>query len=199
MCKTNTNFAFKIMMEAELQKTLHVLKQGGLIVYPTDTVWGIGCDATNKTAVAKIFKIKEREESKSLVILVDGIEMLKNYIAQFPNQVDKILSSSNRPTTIVYSNPKGLAKNAIAHDNTIAIRIVNHNFCKTLIAKFGKPIVSTSANISNFSTPKSFKEIDKSILEAVDYVVNLDRDKIMDKPSRIIKILEEGTLQIIRD
>jgi len=185
-------------LNSEIEKSIRTLARGETIIYPTDTVWGMGCDATNEDAVSKIFAIKKRNESKSLVILVNGLEMLKNYIENAPKEVFEILATSERPTTIIYDNPIGLAKNAIAKDNTVAIRIVKNNFCLKLIEAFGKPIVSTSANISGIPTPKSFKEIDKSILEAVDYVVNLDRDNIMDLPSRIIKILEDGSLQVIR-
>ena len=187
------------MVNNEVDTALKILDKGEVLLYPTDTVWGIGCDATDEEAVSKIFKIKKRSESKSLVILVDSFEMLKNYVETIPNKVLEMLKDSKRPTTVIYKNPIGLAKNVFANDNTVAIRIVQHEFCQKLIATFGKPIVSTSANISGIPTPQSFKEIDKSVLDAVDYVVNLDRDKTMDKPSRIIKILEEGVLQIIRE
>ncbi len=187
------------MIERELKNSLETLRKGKTILYPTDTVWGIGCDATNKKAVAKIFEIKNRNEIKSLVILVDGLDMLSSYIEIIPEKVVELLKNSTGPTTIIYNKPIGLAKNVVAKDNTVAIRIVKHDFCKKIIATLGKPIASTSANISNMPTPKSFEEIDKSILEAVDYVVNLDRDKLMGKPSRIIKILEDGSFQILRE
>lgn len=187
------------MIERELKNGLRTLQKGKIILYPTDTVWGIGCDATNEETVAKIFEIKNRNESKSLVILVDGFEMLSNYIENISERIIKMINHSESPTTIIYNNPVGLAKNIIAKDNTVAIRIVKHDFCQQIIGAFGKPIVSTSANISRVPAPKFFEEIDKSILEAVDYVVNLDHDKLMDRPSRIIKILEDGTLQIIRE
>ena len=144
-------------MNLEIKKSIEVLQEGKTILYPTDTVWGIGCDATNKGAVAEIFKIKKRNESKSLVILVDGLQMLEKFLGSITNNIIEILNSTVRPTTIVYNNPVGLAKNVIAKDNTVAIRIVKHDFCKTLISEFGKPIVSTSANISDMPTPQSFK------------------------------------------
>lgn len=185
--------------EIELSKTLKFLKENKTILYPTDTVWGIGCDALNEIAVAKIFKIKNREESKSLVILVNNIDMLKNYVDEIPSKVLDVLKKAIKPTTIIYNNPIGLANNVIANDNTVAIRIAKDEFCKKLIENFGNPIVSTSANISGGDTPRSFKEIDPRILDEVDYVVNLHRDKITDSPSSIIKINDKGDLEVIRE
>jgi len=127
------------------------------------------------------------------------MEMLKEYVANVPRKAMEILEKSKKPTTIIYNNPNGLASNVIAKDNTVAIRIVQNEFCHQLIEKFGKPIVSTSANISGEPTPKSFKEIETSVLEAVDYVVNLHQDIVADTPSRIIKINKEGNLEVIRD
>jgi len=181
----------------ELSNTTEALKKGKTILYPTDTVWGIGCDATNKEAIAKIYQIKNRTESKSLIVLVSSFSMLKKYV-KVPKKVKEILQSTQKPTTIIYSNPKGFPKNAIAKDNTIAIRIVQDDFCRKLIKKFGKPIVSTSANISGKPTPKSFKEIDKAILERVDYIVDLHKDKITHKPSAILKV-DEDKITVIRE
>jgi len=175
------------------------LKQGKLILYPTDTVWGIGCDATNEEAVKKIFNIKQRNESKSLIILVDSLEMLKQYVDELPDIMLEILEKFHKPTTVIYKNPKGLAKNLIANDNTVAIRIVQDKFCKELIHQLRKPIVSTSANISGKPTPKFFKEIEPSILDAVDYVVNLRQNEITNSPSAIVKIDDNGELRFIRE
>ncbi|MBJ2175784.1 threonylcarbamoyl-AMP synthase [Aureibaculum sp. A20] len=186
-------------MKQEIKNSLAKLKLGGTILYPTDTVWGLGCDATNEKAVSRIFEIKKRNESKSLVILVDGIEMLKKYVSDIPEKVVEILNTSERPTTIIYNHPVGLAKNVIAKDNTVAIRIVKHDFCQNIISTLGNPLVSTSANISGMPTPNSFEEIDQSILEAVDYVVNLQLEKITTIPSRIIKISDNGAIVVIRD
>ncbi|MCF6280082.1 MAG: threonylcarbamoyl-AMP synthase [Flavobacteriaceae bacterium] len=186
-------------MKNILCKTTEVLKESKTILYPTDTVWGIGCDATNSDAVSKIYTIKQRNESKSLVVLVDSFEMLQQYVDTIPTLVKKILSKNKNPTTIIYNNPKNLAKNVIAKDNTVAIRIVKDKFCQELIQEFGKPIVSTSANISGNPTPKSFKEIEPSILESVDYVVNLHQNRINKKPSKIIKLEVDGSIKIIRD
>jgi len=185
-------------MQSEIKKTIKTLIDGNTILYPTDTVWGIGCDATNREAVAKIFKIKQRCESKSLVLLVDSLEMLQQYVENLPKKVITILKTKLKPTTIIYKNPKRLADNAVANDNTVAIRIVEDKFCQQLISEFGKPIVSTSANVSGEPTPKSFQEIDKSILDAVDYVVNLHQDKINNTASRIIKIDEDDGVVVIR-
>ena len=187
------------MLQEEIEKSLKALQENKLIVYPTDTVWGIGCDATSKNAVAKVYKVKQREESKALIILVNSIEMLQKYILTIPSAIIKLLHQTNKPTTIIYSNPVGLAKNLIAADNTIAIRIVKHKFCEDLIEAFGKPIVSTSANISGKETPKSFEEIDSSILESVDYVVNLQRKERNEKSSTILKIDEKGEIIVLRN
>lgn len=170
-----------------------------VFLYPTDTVWGLGCDATDEEAVNKIFKIKNRAESKSLIILVNSVEMLKEYIDVIPEEALQILNEATRPTTIIYNNPKGLAKNVVASDDTVAIRIVKHDFCQTLIEDFGKPIVSTSANVSGEPTPKTFSEISQAILESVDYVVDLRHDSKSDKSSRILKINTDGTIEVIRD
>lgn len=177
-------------MLSEIINTKDHLEKGKIILYPTDTVWGLGCDATNFEAVSKIYQLKNREESKSLIVLVSSINMLKKYVS-VSNKVIKILKDQDKPTTIIYNNPKGFAKNSIATDNTIAIRIVQDEFCRKLIKKFGKPIVSTSANVSTKPTPKSFKEISKPILEGVDYIVNLHQNKINTKSSTILKV--DGT------
>ena len=184
-------------MKINLAQVIANLKSGNTILYPTDTVWGLGCDATNINAVSKIFQLKNREESKSLVILVASIEMLKDYITEIPQQAIAILKTTEKPTTIIYNNPNGLASNTIASDNTVAIRIPKHKFCIELITEYGKPIVSTSANISGEPTPKSFSEISQPILEGVDYVVNLELDKITQKSSTILK-LNGDEIQVIR-
>ncbi|NNC69990.1 MAG: threonylcarbamoyl-AMP synthase [Flavobacteriaceae bacterium] len=186
-------------MEKELKIALSHLDKGGVILYPTDTVWGLGCDATKEHAVDKIYEIKRRKASKSLIILVDSFEMLQEYVSIIPEEVKRVLSNTIKPTTIIYRNPIGLASNVVAIDTSIAIRIVQDEFCQSLIKKFGKPIVSTSANISGEGTPRSFKEIDPSILDAVDYVVNLRHDEVTKGSSRLIKILDDGTTETLRD
>ena len=184
------------MFNTALHDALKVLQNKQILLYPTDTVWGLGCDATCVEAVAKIFELKNRVESKSLVILVSSIEMLKAYIQEIPEKALKIIKISENPTTVIYQNPKGLASNTIASDHTIAIRIPSHDYCLDLINLFGKPIVSTSANISGEATPKSFSEISQPILEGVDYIVNLERDKITDKSSTILKLIGEDIVVI---
>lgn len=169
-----------------------------IILYPTDTVWGIGCDATSESLVAKVYAIKQREETKSLVVLVSSLEMLKKYVKNIPSKALEILKKATNPTTIVYDNPIGIAKNAIGKDNTIAIRIASDDFCKKMIEEYGGPIVSTSANISGKSTPKQFSEIDKRILQAVDYVVDLHHDKICEKSSTIVKVTNQNQVTVIR-
>ncbi len=186
-------------MNTEIKNSLKILEQQKNLLYPTDTVWGIGCDATSQEAVAKVFKIKQRAESKSLVILVDSFEMLQKYIPKVSQAVLELLSKTANPTTIIYNNPIGLAKNVVAADNTVAIRIVQHEFCQQLIHQFGKPIVSTSANSSGKPTPKCFKEIEQSILDSVDYVVNLQRAAVNEKSSTILKVSENGEIIVLRN
>lgn len=184
-------------MNNELTAAILNLEGGKTILYPTDTVWGLGCDATNNEAVAKIYDLKNREESKSLVVLVDSIAMLKNHVGVIPEKAIEILQKSDKPTTIIYNQAKNLANNTIAIDGSIAIRIPKHQFCLELIQKYGKPIVSTSANVSGEVTPKSFSEISQPILDGVDYIVNLDRDRITDKSSTILKINNDD-IEVIR-
>jgi L-threonylcarbamoyladenylate synthase len=186
-------------MDTEIKNSLKILTQKEILLYPTDTVWGIGCDATSQEAVAKVFEIKQRSESKSLVILVDSIEMLKKYIPTVSKAALEILANPKTPTTIIYDNPVVLAKNVVATDNTVAIRIVQHEFCKKLIHQFGKPIVSTSANISGNPTPKCFGEIEKSIIDSVHYAVNLERDEVNEKSSTILKIDKKGNITVLRN
>ena len=187
------------MCTSEVNKALAVLKNQKILLYPTDTVWGIGCDATLEDTVAKVFKIKQRVESKSLIILVDSIEMLKQYIPNIPNAVILLLKTTTKPTTIIYNNPIGLAKNVVSSENTVAIRIVKSEFCKKLIEKFGKPIVSTSANISGEPTPMCYAEISKSILDCVDYIVNLQQEEINEKSSTILKLDEHDKIIVLRN
>lgn len=184
-------------MITEIEQTIQYLDEGKIILYPTDTVWGIGCDATDSDAVARIYQLKNRKESKSLVILVNSFEMLKKYVEEIPESVLEILQTAKQPTTIIFNHAINLANNTIATDGSIAIRIPKHTFCLELIENFGKPIVSTSANISGEGTPKSFSEISQSILDDVDYVVNLDREKITDKSSTILKI-NNDEIEVIR-
>lgn len=187
-------------MKEEVYKVFEILKKGGIILYPTDTVWGIGCDATNSEAVRKIYKLKQRAESKTMICLVNNFSMLERYVDNVPNIAYNIIELAVKPTTIVYDNPAGVAENLIANDNTLAIRVTNHEFCQRLTRKLGKPLVSTSANIAGEPTPKSFKEIDDAILKGVDYVVNLPSEKGSTAiPSTIIKVSNNSGVKIIRE
>jgi len=186
-------------MEQEIQKCLGVLRKGGTILYPTDTIWGIGCDATNRKAVNKIYHLKKRLESKSLIILLDEPQKLPIYVRTIPDIAWDLMKNVDSPLTIIYPGAQNLAKNVIAEDNSIAIRIVKNEFCIRLIHDFGKPVVSSSANISGEPTPLVFKNISKEIIDQADYVVNLYQNQIQDvKPSRIIKLDENGQFTIIR-
>ena len=185
-------------MKVELKNTIEVLEKGGVIIYPTDTIWGVGCDATNENAVAKVFELKQRTESKSLIILVDGMEMLQKYVKNLPVKVTCVLAGTSRPTSVIYNNPVGLSKNVVANDKTVAVRIVNDAFCKRLIHDFGKPIVSTSANYSGKASPKCFDEIDKTLLKKVEYVVNLHREDKQNRSSQLVKISSKGKIEFLR-
>ena len=186
-------------MQSEINKALQVLKEGGLILYPTDTVWGIGCDATNENAVKKVYDLKKRIDSKALICLVADDRMLKKYVKQIPETALNIIDVTDKPTTIIYDGAQNLATNLVANDGTIAIRIPDDDFCYFLSRKLNGAIVSTSANISGQPTPKSFKEISKEVLKGVDYVVNLHHEKICNKPSSIIKLSNNGIVKIIRE
>ncbi|SHI78155.1 L-threonylcarbamoyladenylate synthase [Mesonia phycicola] len=185
-------------MIEEINNCLTTLKRGGLILYPTDTVWGIGCDATNADAVDKVFALKKRAESKSLISLVSDYKMLNQFVEEIPEVAYDILKYAAKPTTIIFDDPIRVAENLIAEDNSLAIRVCKDPFCNKLIRKFRKPIVSTSANISGQPTPKSFDQISPEILKGVDYVVNLQPSKKSAKPSTIIKLTLDGKVQIIR-
>ena len=185
-------------MNTEVHNAFEIIKNGGIILYPTDTVWGIGCDATNEEAVKKIYAVKQREESKSMIVLLNGERMMYNVFKEIPEVAWQILDLSEKPTTLILDNPRNVAKNIIAEDNTLGVRLVTEPFCFKLMERMKKPLVSTSANISGMFMPKSFKEISPEIIKGVDYVVNLQRDKICDKPSTIIKLSLDNQVKIIR-
>ena len=185
-------------MKREILACIDTLNNAGSIIYPTDTIWGIGCDATDSIAVEKVYKIKNRSESKSLIILVHDLEMLKSYVSSVPDVIEAFLKSNKRPTTVVYDHPNGLASNVIASDDTVAIRIVGSDFCKTLIKNFGKPIVSTSANLSDMPAPNSFSEINPLLLKEADYVVNLPAAETKNSASQIIKVNDLGEIEFLR-
>ena len=185
-------------LNEEIQKAYEIIKEGGIILYPTDTVWGIGCDATNPEAVAKIYKLKKRAETQSMICLMNGEKMMYNVFKDIPEVAWQIIDLSEKPTTLILDKPRNVAANLIASDSTLGIRIVKEPFCFKLMEKMKKPLVSTSANISGKPTPIAFKDISSEIINGVDYVVNLPRDKIGGKPSTIIKITNDSQVKVIR-
>ena len=185
-------------INSEVHKAFEVIQNGGIILYPTDTVWGIGCDATNAEAVKKIYALKQREESKSMIVLMNSEKMMYNVFKEIPETAWQILDLSEKPTTLILDNPRNVAANIIADDKTLGVRIVKEPFCFKLMERMKKPLVSTSANISGNFTPKSFKEIAPEIIKGVDYVVNLQHEKICNKPSTIIKLSLDNQVKIIR-
>jgi L-threonylcarbamoyladenylate synthase len=187
------------LMKDEILKAFEVLKKGGVILYPTDTVWGLGCDATKSKAVDKIFRIKKRPEKKSLILLLDQYEKLYQYVDDVPEIAFDLMNSIKTPLTIVYPHAKNIAKNLITEEGSLAIRVVKDEFCRKLISLLNKPLVSTSANISGQPTPLIFNKISPEILKNVDYVVNYAQTRIDQvKPSTIIKFNEKGEYEIVR-
>lgn len=185
--------------EEDIQSCLVHLRNGGIVLYPTDTVWGIGCDATNTAAVKRIFELKKRVDSKAMILLVEQEATILNYVHVNELPVFDYIKGIHKPTTIIYPNAKNIAPNLLAEDGTVAIRICKDKFCQSLISAFGKPIVSTSANISSYPTPLCFKDISLDIIEGVDYVVKYRQDELeLQQPSSIVKWEADGTLTIIR-
>ncbi len=183
----------------DIQACLEVLQKGGIILYPTDTVWGIGCDATNEAAVKRIFELKKRADSKAMIILVHDEQSILNYVEINELQVFDYIKGIHKPTTVIYQNAKNLANNLMSDDGSVAIRVCMDQFCKELIHQYGKPIVSTSANISSYPTALCFNDISMEIVEGVDYVVKHRREENeLQQPSSIIKWDETGQLIIIR-
>ena len=185
-------------MKQEIHKCIEVLKAGGLILYPTDTVWGIGCDATNEEAVQKIYDLKQRADSKSLIVIVANDRMLNYHVKDVPELAWDIIDISNKPTTIIYQNGKNLANNVMPEDNSIAIRMIKEGFAHQLAFNFRKPIVSTSANISKAPTPLDFNTISEEIKNGVELVVNPSFDTGNKKPSALMKLALNGDISIIR-
>ncbi len=187
-------------MHEEIKKVVDVLRSGGVILYPTDTVWGLGCDATNPEAVKRIFEIKKRADAKAMLVLVDSAARIQSYVDEVPEMGWDLVELSEKPLTIIYPNAKNLAPNLIAEDKSIGIRVSHEAFSKTLCEKFRKPIVSTSANVSGEPTPDNFNQISNEIKAAVDYVVDFrQKETIIPKPSSIIKLGKGNLIQIIRE
>ena len=185
-------------MHEEVNRTLEVLKSGGVILYPTDTVWGIGCDASNPEAIERIYEIKKRHESKALLCLVSDFKMLNQFVESVPEVAYDIHKYANKPTTIIYDKPIRVAENLVAADDTLAIRVTSDPFCKNLIRKLRKPLVSTSANISGAPTAETYDAITDEIRAAVDYIVDWNRNNKKAKPSAIIKLSNDGAVKVIR-
>ena len=186
-------------MKTEIDKALNILKSGGVILYPTDTVWGLGCDATNKEAVDKINAIKGRSDDKSFIILLDNDNKIQSYVSEVPDVAYDLIEYAENPLTIIFSGAKNLAPNVINADGTVGIRVVKHEFCQQLLQRFRKPITSTSANISGNPTPQTFDNISDEIKEAVDYVVDWEQElSAPKKPSTIMKLAPGGQFSFIR-
>ncbi|MBO8449433.1 MAG: threonylcarbamoyl-AMP synthase [Bacteroidetes bacterium] len=196
-------------------KALAVLRSGGLLLYPTDTVWGIGCDATDPDAVAKVYALKRRSDSKSLVLLASDLDMVARYIREIPEMAVQLVEVNDRPMTIIYPGAVAmprpaegeevrkshhlLAYNTVAEDGSVGIRIPDMDFCRNLVKRFGRPVVSTSANISGEPAPGNFSEISRAIREGVDYIVEPELEKgATGKSSSIIKVGLDATIEIIR-
>ncbi|MGN0070070.1 MAG: L-threonylcarbamoyladenylate synthase [Prevotella sp.] len=185
--------------EDDIRNAVNVLRKGGIILYPTDTVWGIGCDATNEAAVARVYAIKHREDSKALICLVDSDVRLQRYVKNVPEVAWDLMELATKPTTVILDNAVNLAPNLIAEDGSIAMRITREPFSRELCYRFQKPIVSTSVNISGQPAAQNYKDIAPELLEAVDYVCESRRQEHKPhKPSSIIKLNEKGEVSIIR-
>ncbi|MDD3321773.1 MAG: L-threonylcarbamoyladenylate synthase [Paludibacter sp.] len=187
-------------MIEEIKKTIEVLRAGGIILYPTDTVWGIGCDATNEQAVQKIFNLKNRKDKKAMLILIDNAAKLQSYLDEVPDMAWDLIEFAEKPLTIIYPDAKNLASNLLGKDKSIGIRVTKEDFSKRLCEQFRKPIVSTSANFSGEQTPLNFSEISEDIKSKVDYVVNFRQNELSKpKPSSIIKLGKGNLFQMIRE
>jgi L-threonylcarbamoyladenylate synthase len=183
----------------DLRQAIEVLRSGGIILYPTDTIWGIGCDATNVQAVKWVYEIKRREDVKSMLVLIENPNQLNSYVVEVPAIAWDLINVTDKPLTIIYPNAKNLAANLIASDGSIGIRITNEAFSQQLIQRFRKPVVSTSANISGDKTPLNFQDIKEEIKNAVDYIVQYRQDDLTKShPSGIIKLGLGGQIEIIR-
>ncbi len=186
-------------MNEDLKKAIETLKEGGIILYPTDTIWGIGCDATNEEAVEKLYAIKKRERNKSMLILLDNPAKLQTYVQEVPEIAWDLIDLTDKPLTIIFEGAKNLATNLICDDGTIGIRITSESFSQELCKRFRKPIVSTSANLSGMPSPQNFNHIDPEIIEKVDFIVEYRQNEMMKhNASSILKLAANGNIEIIR-
>lgn len=176
------------------------MREGGVILYPTDTIWGIGCDATNEDAVRRVYEIKQRQDSKAMLVLVDSSVKVDFYVRDVPEVAWDLIDLADKPLTIIYSGARNLAANLLAEDGSVGIRVTNEDFSKRLCQQFRKAIVSTSANISEQPSPKNFSEISEEVKSAVDYIVGYRQEEMSNpKPSSIIKLDKGGVIKIIRE
>ncbi len=189
----------KAQQDAEIVQCLKTLSAGGLILYPTDTVWGIGCDATNAEAVKRVYQLKRRDDNKALIVLIDSADHLDHYVIDVPMIARELIDVAVKPLTIIYEGAYNLAPNLMGEGESVGIRIPSDEFCHRLCERYGKPIVSTSANVSGQPTATTFAAIDESIVQGVDYAVNYRRDEATPRqPSNIIMLHRDGTFKIIR-
>jgi len=187
------------MLKDEVNKALKVVQDGGIILYPTDTIWGIGCDATNTDAVKKIYELKQRHESKSMIILLDIDNKLQTYISEVPDIAYELIEYAENPLTLIMPGAKNISTALIAEDGSVGIRVTSHPFCQQLIQRLRKPLVSTSANISGKPSPEYFSKVDQDIIDGVDYVVDLDQYSTeIRKPSTIMRLNPNGGFEFIR-
>ncbi|RZA01395.1 MAG: threonylcarbamoyl-AMP synthase [Sphingobacteriaceae bacterium] len=187
------------MLKDEVAKALKVVQEGGIILYPTDTIWGIGCDATNTEAIKKIYQLKQRDEAKSMLVLLDTDAKLPSYISEVPDLAYDLIEFAENPLTLIMPGAKNMSTAIISEDGSVGIRISSHPFCQQLIQRMRKPLVSTSANISGKPSPQYFGQIDQEIIDGVDYVVDLDQHSTeIKKPSTIMKLAPGGQFEFIR-
>ena len=186
-------------MEEDLKRACQVLRKGGVIIYPTDTIWGIGCDATSENAVKRVYEIKRRSDAKSLLVLMDSLSYLSHYVGDLPEIAFDLIDCSDKPLTVIYSGAKNLAPN-LTPDGTVGVRITNEEFSRELCRQFRKPVVSTSANFSGEPSPSNFSEINPELLRLVDYVVKYRSGETQkSKPSSIIRLEKDGVIKILRE
>ena len=187
-------------MHEDLKKAVDVLREGGLILYPTDTIWGIGCDATNKEAVKRVYDLKQRHDSKSMIVLLDNVAKLPGYIDEIPDVAYDMIELTDKPLTIIFDGAKNLADNLLAGDGSVGIRITLETFSQQLCGRFKKPLVSTSANVSGEPFPQNFSEISDVIKQGVDFIVSFRQEEMKNPaPSGIIKLGKGGEVTIIRE
>ena len=187
-------------MNEDIKQALEVLKNGGIILYPTDTIWGIGCDATNPEAVKRVYEIKQRSDSKAMLVLVDSSAKLNYYVKDIPPVAWDLIELTTKPLTIIYDGARNLAPDLLAEDGSVGIRVTDEEFSKQLCFRFRKAIVSTSANISGQPSPGNFSEISEEVKQSVDYIVNFrQKEKGHPKPSGIIKLGADGVVKVIRE